>query len=309
MIRKFTGTTTAEIQRAIDSARHELGTTSGMVLTLLVVAELDKFDDALAACVQAGREHPSRIVLLTDGLARADRLDASVRVGEDAPGEIVTLRFHGALRQHRDSVVLPLLLPDLPVVVWWPGASPASPGSDPIGRLGTRRITDAMGDPDPIRALEVRARNYCPGDTDLTWTRLTRWRGLLAASLSAYPVVVDSAQVRSAPGNAAGQLLGAWLSDRLHLPVRVEYGGVGRGINSVALAGAEGEIRIQRTDGSLAVFSAPGLPERLVALPRRDLNTLLTEELRRLDDDLIFAESMAALVRRLDEREQQEQSR
>jgi len=303
MIKKFTGTNTAEIQRAIDSGRHELGTTSGMVLTLIVVAELDKFDQALAACVQSGREHPSRIVLLTDGLARADRLDASVRLGEDAPGEIVTLRFHGALRQHRESVVLPLLLPDLPVVVWWPGASPASPGLDPIGRLGTRRITDAMGAPDPIEALEVRARNYCPGDTDLTWTRLTRWRGLLAASLDAFPMEIESVEVRAAPGNAAGHLLGAWLSDRLGLPVRVDHGGLGRGINFVVLSGSDGEIRVERTDGNLAVFAAPGLPERVVALPRRDLNTLLTEELRRLDDDLIYAESMAALVRRLDERE------
>lgn len=303
MIKKFTGTNTAELQRAIDSARHQLGTTSGMVLTLIVVAELDEFDQALAACVQAGREHPSRIVLLTNGLARADRLDASVRLGDDAPGEIVTLRFHGALRQHRETVVLPLLLPDLPVVVWWPGESPADPGNDPIGRLGTRRITDAMGAPDPIRALEVRARNYCPGDTDLTWTRLTRWRGLLAASLDAYPMVVESAEVRAAPGNAAGHLLGAWLSDRLNLPVRVDHGGVGRGVNFVVLAGEEGEIRIERTDGNMAVFAAPGLPERIVALTRRDLNTLLTEELRRLDDDLIYAESMAALVRRLDEHE------
>ena len=133
------------------------------------------------------------------------------------------------------------------------------------------------------------------------------WRGLLAASLDAFPMEIESVDVRAAPGNAAGHLLGAWLSDRLGLPVRVDHGGVGRGINFVVLAGTEGEIRVERTDGNLAVYSAPGLPERLVALPRRDLNTLLTEELRRLDDDLIYAESMAALVRRLDEREHWEQ--
>ena len=72
------------------------------------------------------------------------------------------------------------------------------------------------------------------------------------------------------------------------------------GITGVVLGSVDDEIRVTRTDGNLATFSAPGLPQRLVALPRRDLNTLLAEELRRMDDDPIYAEAMAALVRRLD---------
>ncbi|MCC6495768.1 MAG: glucose-6-phosphate dehydrogenase assembly protein OpcA [Propionibacteriaceae bacterium] len=300
MIINLTDTGTAAVQQALSKARHNLGGTSGLVFTLVVVAELAEYDRALAACLQAGREHPSRILLVTNGRARTDRLDASVRAGEDAPGEIVSLKFHGALQQHRDSVVLPLLLPDLPVIVWWPGRSPKSPGQDPVGRLGTRRITDAMGDPDPIAALEVRARNYCPGDTDLTWTRLTRWRGLLAAALDAYPMDVTRATVSAAPENAAGTLLAAWLSERLDVPVAVDRQKPGVGITGVSLGTADDEIRVVRTDGNLASFSAPGLPKRLVALPRRDLTTLLAEELRRLSDDPIYAEAMSSLVRRLD---------
>lgn len=300
MIVNLTDTTVAEVQAAISHARQELGVASGMVFTLVVVAELAAYDRVLAACIDAGREHPSRIVLITNGRARADRLDASVRAGEDAPGEIITCKFHGLLQRHRDTVVLPLLLPDLPVIVWWPGRSPKSPGQDPVGRLGTRRITDAMGDPDPLAALEVRARNYCPGDTDLTWTRLTRWRGLLAAALDAYPMDVTRATVSAAPDNAAGTLLAAWLSDRLDVPVAVDRQRPGVGITGVLLGSATDEILLERTDGNLARFSAPGLPQRLVALPRRDLNTLLAEELRRLEDDPIYAEAMAALVRRLD---------
>ncbi len=300
MIINLTDTGTAAVQQALSRARHNLGGASGLVFTLVVVAELAEYDRALAACLQAGREHPSRILLVTNGRARTDRLDASIRAGEDAPGEIVSLKFHGALQQHRDSVVLPLLLPDLPVIVWWPGRSPKTPGQDPVGRLGNRRITDAMGDPDPLSALEVRARNYCPGDTDLTWTRLTRWRGLLAAALDAYPMDVTRATVSAAPANAAGTLLAAWLSDRLDVPVTVDRQRPGVGITGVSLGGGEDEIRVVRTDGNLASFSAPGLPQRLVALPRRDLNTLLTEELRRLGDDPIYAEAMSSLVRRLD---------
>ena len=309
MIINLTDTGTAAVQQAMSHARRNVGGASGLVFTLVVVAELGEFDRALAACLVAGREHPSRILLVTNGRARADRLDATIRAGEDAPGEIVSLKFHGQLQHHRDSVVLPLLLPDLPVIVWWPGRSPKAPGQDPIGRLGNRRITDAMGDPNPLRALEVRARNYCPGDTDLTWTRLTRWRGLLAAALDAYPMDVTRASVSAAPANAAGTLLAAWLSDRLDLPVTVDRGRPGIGITGVSLGAGEDDIKVVRTDGGLAVFSAPGLPQRLVALPRRDLNTLLVEELRRLGDDPIYAEAMSALVRRLDRAAERAQGR
>ena len=133
MIVNLPDTNAAEIQQGIAQARHNLGGTSGLVFTLVVVADLAGFDRALEACLEAGREHPSRILLLVNGRARADRLDAQVQAGEGTPGEIVTCKFHGALQQHRESVVLPLLLPDLPVIVWWPGRSPAiSPL--PVGR-------------------------------------------------------------------------------------------------------------------------------------------------------------------------------
>lgn len=300
MIVHLADTNAAALQQQLEQARRRLGATSGMVFTLVVVAELRDYDRVLDICVRAGREHPSRILLLTDGRARADRLDATIMMGEDAPGEIISCKFHGALRKHRDTVVLPLLLPDLPVIAWWPGRSPVAPAGDPVGRLATRRITDAMGDPDPIAALEVRARNYCPGDTDLTWTRLTRWRALLAAALDAYPLAVSSASVSAVPGNAAGNLLAAWLIDRLDVPVTLDRNPDGVGITAVTLTDGTNQIQIKRTDGNLASFMAPGMPQRLVALPRRDRTELLAEELRRLDDDPIFAEAMAELVRRLD---------
>lgn len=300
MIAELKGTNVAEIQGAIGRARENIGTASGMVFTLVVLVELADLEPTLASCMVAAREHPSRILLVTNGRARADRLDARVRIGVDAPGEIITLKLHGALQHHRETVVLPLLLPDLPVIAWWPGRSPVAPASDPIGRLADRRITDAMGDPDPIAALEVRARNYCPGDTDLTWTRLTRWRGLLAAALDAYPMVVERASVAAAPGNSAGTLLASWLSGRLGLAVPIDRGRAGVGITGVRLESDLGEIRVVRTDGNLASFSAPGLPPRLVALPRMNVNALIAEELRRLDDDPIYAEAMAGFVQRID---------
>ena len=52
---------------------------------------------------------------------------------------------------------------------------------------------------------------------------------------------------------------------------------------------SEGPIRISRPDGRLATFSSPGRPDRPIALKRRDLHELLAEELRRLDEDDVYA--------------------
>ena len=53
-------------------------------------------------------------------------------------------------------MVMPLLLPDAPVVAWWPGEAPAVPSTDAIGRLAQRRITDALSAKNPMKAFEQR---------------------------------------------------------------------------------------------------------------------------------------------------------
>src|SRR5690606_13008281 len=124
---------------------------------------------------------------------------------------------------------------------------------------------------EPIATLVERARNYSPGDTDLVWTRLTRWRGLLASAVDYYPSRIRRATVRAAAGNAAGMLLAAWLDDRLDVEVTLDEDPGGIGITGVLLETEAGDISLGRTDGTMAAFSAPGVPRRLVALPRRDL--------------------------------------
>ena len=120
MIINVRDTNATGIHMALVEARHNIGVASSMVFTMIVIADLKHYDRALEACRDAGREHPSRIILVTNGQAKADRVDAEIRLGEEVPGEIISLKFHGELVEHRDSVVLPLLLPDSPVVAWWP---------------------------------------------------------------------------------------------------------------------------------------------------------------------------------------------
>jgi glucose-6-phosphate dehydrogenase assembly protein OpcA len=59
----------------------------------------------------------------------------------------------------------------------------------------------------------------------------------------------------------------------------------------------EGPIRISRSDGKLATFTSPGSPDRPVALKRRELPELLAEELRRLDEDDVYAATARRLVK------------
>ena len=145
MMIDLTETTTGAINDALRQARLRLGgVASGMVLTLVIVTDEGEQYDAVRAATVAARQHPCRILVVIIRRPKdRSRLDAEIRVGETAPGETVLLRMYGSLGQHADSVVTPLLLPDTPVVTWWPGMPPLVPAEDPMGTLAQRRITDA----------------------------------------------------------------------------------------------------------------------------------------------------------------------
>ncbi|MGH3365952.1 MAG: glucose-6-phosphate dehydrogenase assembly protein OpcA, partial [Nocardioidaceae bacterium] len=297
---ELTDTTASAAAGELLQARRRAGSpATGMVLTLVVVAEEQDADAALAAAGEASMEHPARILGVILGTRRPrSRVDAEIRVGAGTPtGETVLLRLHGEVTEHSESVVLPLLLPDSPVVVWWPTGAPDDPAADPLGVLAQRRITDAAAAPRHKRgALSTQCRHYAAGNTDLAWTRITGWRALLAAALDQYPVKVTAATVRAQRVSPSADLLSAWLSARLKVEVRRSTSG-GPGITQVRLETAEGAIRIERPDGRLALFSVPGQPDRPVALKRRSTAELLAEELRRLDPDDVYGQTVAALIK------------
>ncbi|SNR88284.1 glucose-6-phosphate dehydrogenase assembly protein OpcA [Actinacidiphila glaucinigra] len=302
----LTETTSSKINSALIKARRSIGSPAvGMVLTLVIVTDEGNHYDALKAASDASREHPSRILVVIKRPGRSPRdrrsarLDAEVRVGgESGTGEIVLLRLHGELADHAESVVLPLLLPDAPVVVWWPEDAPANPAEDLLGQLAARRITDAAATEDPVAALGLRAATYAPGDTDLAWTRITPWRSVLAAALDQKQAAVKGAVVEGEAYNPSTELLGLWLARRLGVPVRRKVSD-GPGITAVRLATADGEICLDRPTGSLAELAIPGQPDRHVALQRRATSDLIAEELRRLDPDEAYAAAVKFGVDRL----------
>jgi glucose-6-phosphate dehydrogenase assembly protein OpcA len=292
----LTETTTSAIASALQQARRRLGDpASGMVLTLVIVTDEGAQYDAVRAANEAAREHPCRVlVVITRRPGAEPRLDAEIRVGETSPGETLLLRMYGPVGLHADSVVEPLLLPDTPVVTWWPGDPPATPADDPIGVLSQRRITDAAAVDEPRQILTSLAIGYQPGDTDMSWTRATPWRSLLAAILDQPYGTIDSGTVRAEKGNPSADLIGVWLASRLQIPVTCEVS-AGPGITEVSFATADGAISVTRPDGRVAQLSRPGQPDRRVALHRRDTPELLAEELRRLDPDVVYGETLSKL--------------
>ena len=193
MIVELPDTTTNAVAKALVKIREEGGAVAlGRVLTLVIATPLGDEEEAIEAANDASREHPMRVIVLSKhagGRQReAAKLDAEIRVGGDAgASEVIVLRAYGDTAADEEGLVTGLLLPDAPVVVWWPRHAPVSPSRSPLGSIAQRRITDAAAAANPLQALESLGANYAPGDTDFAWTRLTLWRAQLAAVLDQPP--------------------------------------------------------------------------------------------------------------------------
>lgn len=302
MIIDLPSTTTSQVNSKLVQLRQEGGAiTLGRVLTLVIVTDDgSRTEEAIEAANDASREHPCRVIVVARGAKKAAaRLDAQIRVGGDAgASEVVVLRLYGALADEGASCVIPLLLPDTPVVAWWPFEAPSVPAKDPIGVLAHRRILDAANEKNPVRALDHRKSTYADGDTDLAWTRLTNWRAMLAAALDLPPhEKITAATVTGESDSPSTDLLAAWLAVCLRIPVSRLRATSGEGIVKVVLERRTGSIELVRPDGRVGTLTQPGQPDRKIALQRRSVRDCLSEELRRLDPDEIYAETLKGLTK------------
>ncbi|HVB27948.1 MAG TPA: glucose-6-phosphate dehydrogenase assembly protein OpcA, partial [Mycobacteriales bacterium] len=120
-------TTGTEVLSVLAAERRSAGAVAaGLALTLIAVVEEKSVAVAEQAATVAAQAHPCRLlVVVRRQLDVADRLDAEITVGgRQGPTEAVVLRMYGRLTLHAESVVLPLLAPDAPVVTWWHGPPP-----------------------------------------------------------------------------------------------------------------------------------------------------------------------------------------
>jgi hypothetical protein len=164
MIIDLPSTSSSDVaKRMVDLRERHGAVTLGRVLTLVLLIDEEHAESAIASANHASHEHPCRIIAVIKGTSRGStRLDAQIRVGGDAgASEVIVLRTFGPLTAHPVSVVVPLLLPDAPIVAWWPAESPEVPAEDPVGALAQRRITDADRDPlVALRALSTERDGY-----------------------------------------------------------------------------------------------------------------------------------------------------
>jgi glucose-6-phosphate dehydrogenase assembly protein OpcA len=234
------------------------------------------------------------IVVRDEVTHERSRLDAEVVVGGRlGPCEAVVMRMRGRLALHAESVAMPLLAPDVPVVTWWRCGPPERIAYDPLGVVAERRITDTTQADDPIAALRVRAEDFAPGDTDLAWTRITPWRSLVAGIFDATQATATGVTISAPERDPSAALLSGWLTARLgihpeHRPVPAS---TLRGLSISLSDGSTAEI--SRENGT-ALVRRTGLPDRNLPLVDRPVGEELAEELRRLDPDQPYAAALEA---------------
>ncbi len=297
MIRDLTDTTTTGISKTLVRLRNEVGAMAlGRVLTLVVVVEDTDAGTAIEVANQASRQHPCRIIVVIPGDRRGrNRLDAQIRLGGDAgASEIVVLRLYGALANHGPSVVVPLLLPDSPIVAWWPGEAPADVGTGPHRSDGPAPHHRRGAAPQPARHAqeargELRPRRHRPR------------RGPASpggAVCSPRPSTSRPTSRSPAPSSAARPTRprptcwphGSSAASRCRCTASRRH--AGSGISSVRLDRKSGPIDLVRPGDAVATLSQAGQPDRRISLPRREVPECLADELRRLDPDDAYEDAL-----------------
>lgn len=308
MIELMPHTTSSQVAHRIVQLREEAGAqTFGRVLTLIVALDsLDAIDNAVLVAEAASREHPCRVIFVVEGLVSEEGtsfLNAEIRFGEDTgPSDVIILKPYGGSSTDLDSLVMPLLLPDTPVVTFWPGQPPVSPSEHPLGRLAIRRITDTRQTDCPADALRVLAAHYAPGDTDLAWSSVTLWRALLASIAEDFTELPVQIRVTGHATHPSSFLIAAWLEQMSLIDTVWEHDPEAATVTGAHFVFADGSCTslTRATGHSVAYLKRPGLEDAPVNLPRRSVQDCLMEELRRMNPDVFYEQIISAMIEPVD---------
>jgi glucose-6-phosphate dehydrogenase assembly protein OpcA len=218
-----------EIERRLDQLEEQEAEQRTSVLTHMVWAP-PEWARAVKGVMQGlGPRVPSRTLILhPDPKADADRLDARIEhhcfpeAGESICAEVVHLWLRGKTARVPGSVVVSLLLPDLPAFLRWRGKPPfGRPEFGELIEVADRLIVDSCewkGLPGAYRRLvEVFDRITV---SDLAWARTLRWRAGLA---DLWPEIRQARSLHVTGRQAEALLLGGWLRSRLRKELTVRH--------------------------------------------------------------------------------------
>lgn len=284
--------------------------TRALTLNLVARAADTATADRISEVVQQlTASHPNRTVLAIVREGAEPHLEAFVQAncllaGPGHPqvcGEQITIDARGALGSQVASLVLPLLVPDLPVALWLPGPAPF--GDPLLARLRSvvdRVIVDSRDFASPARDLAAMAAfdaewrsagTRSPAVSDLAWGELTPWRELTAQFFDTRPLLphlrrIDHVEIGYVPAgegpNPIQPLLTAgWLASRLGWTpldgaVSVEGQAIRLHLRRAAVGVGPNAIRLVTVD--LRPQAAPaGTRPGLASLRLRALDNILAD--------------------------------
>jgi len=198
------------------------------VLNLVVVVDREWRGEIMNRLEQVGRYHASRTIVCTVD-SRRETIDASVvmTVAADADAHELTMTRERVMLElgekhlpKLDTIVDPLVVTDLPTLVWSPHGHPEA--VDALLHLSQVVLIDSVNEPDAMSALR-RAKELAEGAyvVDLAWLRTTPWRERVASTFDPprwRPDLqrIDGVTIRHRPDSGvAGVLFFGWLASRL----------------------------------------------------------------------------------------------
>ena len=278
----------AEIERKLarQRCRHEADEDDVPVLrtstmTHIVWAPPRWLERARRVLAGMAERHPARTIFLVPTSGRTSSVEAEATVrdfavggGKEVLSEVIELRLRGEAAKHPASVVLPLLISDLPAFCRWRGQPEwSSEALQELTEVVDRLVVDSSEWPGiPAAYGELASLFERVAVSDLAWRRTLRWRAALAAR---WPEIRDTERVTVDGPKADAVLLAGWLRSRL----RRDVGLTRRSADTVTAVRVDGE-RIERTSA-----------------PEPSVSDLLSAELDTLARDPIYEAAVRAAAR------------
>ena len=280
--------------------------TSGGVLracgmTLVVAAESDAdCQDLRHTLGVLMHDHPARAIVLQ--LNEKPGLDANVfsqcwmpfGKHQQICAEGIEIKAGVTELSHVAQLLLPLIVSDLPAVLWCRGARVFTENAfTPLLPLVQKMIVDSTTAPDPKAAIaairELRKQGRLVAD--LAWTKLTGLRELMASLFDeGLATGIKSAQIFYGGDMPSPSSLyfAAWMERVLpDAHVELKLGGEGtRSLRSIVLSG-EAEVTITRPDKATLEVHAGGRVRRSKMVVFSE-EVLMSEELSILGPDPVF---------------------